>query len=338
MLGQTSPPRCFSQYAGSFRPLLGAQTNQPPRVTLAGYLRTLGYESILLKRGEGNHLFVEASIENKKRTLLLETGAGVTEMDKRIARRWKSLGELGAALSDPTYSRPITNSDVFVIPEFQLGKAIFTNQPAFVRSFAAAGIVTGEDGCLGCEFFLRNHCLLDCRDQRLYVRGGPPSRKVRDALEQSLRVSGMKKVELGNLYPLRLTCPMRVNGEPVTLLLDTGAFWTILDDGLQKRCGLRPRSSPMQIRGVRGNRALVYATSAKALELGGIPVSTTTPLGVADMSDWGIGTGKDPSLRAVDGVLGHDLLLGSRALIDFDGMCVWILPQQPKEKNQRLSQ
>jgi hypothetical protein len=123
-----------------------------------------------------------------------------------------------------------------------------------------------------------------------------------------------------------------VNGATVNLLLDTGSFWTILDQRLKQKCKLQLQSTGhMRIAGSRGTWAYIYGARAKTIELDGIPIRLEFPLGVADLSDLGIGK-QTASLDHVDGLLGHELLLQGRALIDFGGLSLWILPQQTEKK------
>src|SRR5438094_10661916 len=53
--------------------------------TLAGFLSGQGLAGVKLERRFGNHLFVPASINNKRAALMIDTGAPVTLIDKGSA-------------------------------------------------------------------------------------------------------------------------------------------------------------------------------------------------------------------------------------------------------------
>ena len=215
-----------------------------------------------------------------------------------------------------------------MVASLQLGPAVFTNQPARVEPLSAHGV----KGILGCDFLLRNHCVIDCLDRRLYVRAGATSPEVQRALDECLRASGFHPVRLDLRPSLAATCDARVNGQPVKLLVDTGAQWSMLDSSQVKRLGLAPVPTQGTISGALSqiHPTRLSLTKIKTLEF----ESLTLPdlrFGVAAMADWGI---RAPGLsdNEVHGVLGAYELTVSGALIDCTHFTLWLRPAERRVK------
>lgn len=290
--------------------------------SLENYLKRLGYEPIPLKRDHDNHLFLYGEINGKSRRIGVDTGCSVTRVDSTAARKLKTLGQLGVELEDSFLGR-ITNGDVCLM-RVKLGSALFTNQPAWALSLDAGGQYVG-DCILGCDFLFRNFCLIDCLNQKLYVRGIEPSAKAEEALKESLRVSGFHEIKLLQTSALVMTVAGKADGEPIKLLLDTGAPWLLLDSKQERRLHIERRSTNTHVDGIgKIGSAQLYRTQLKSLELGDLSLRRVD-VGVADLSGWKIGDSKLP-LRDVDGILGADFLAYNRALIDYHGLKLWLQP------------
>ncbi len=312
-------------------PLFAAnETNQAAPVSLENYLQKLGYAPIPLKRSHNDQPVVQARIENKTRTLLVDSGWTFTTLDRSVARGAKTLADLGVTLED-SFLGAITNENVTLLPDMQLGKVTFTNQPAVLWN-VSYGPSSRWDGVLGCDFLCRNYCLLDCCHLNLFVRGGKLPANFKQILEQSLERSGYRKIALKRLRALGLTCQVEVNGEPVNLLVDTGDFWTVLDTSVEDRCHLFGLGTFFELVGAGGRKANLRRASYESVAFDGVPISKASKFfGVARLGAWNIGEKQGTRFEA-DGLMGNELLLISQAIIDFDGQCMWVVPDQPKKK------
>ena len=216
--------KLFSQCRLSLTILLmagssAAAAEQQSGHSLDNYLKRLGYESISLKYDHGNYLLVIGEIDGKSRDVLIDTGCSFTTVDTDIARKMKTLGSLGVQLED-SFLGTLTNAKTCLM-RVKLGNATFTNQPAHSKALNFGGH-SPADCVLGCDFFFRNFCLIDCTAQKLYVRSAEPPKQAVEALDESLRRSGFHEVKLQPTSSLVMTVSGTVNGLPVRLLLDTG--------------------------------------------------------------------------------------------------------------------
>jgi predicted aspartyl protease len=290
--------------------------------SLETYLKRLGYEPIPLKRDHANHLYLYGEINGKSRSIMVDTGCSHTRVDTGAGRKLQKLGNVAVELED-TFLGRITNADVRLM-SVKLGSAVFTNQPAWIRSLDASGQYLG-DCLLGCDFLFRNFCLIDCLNQKLYVRATKPSANAEAALEESLRVSRFHEIRLRRTSSLSITVAGKAEGEPITLLVDTGAPWLQLDSKQEKRLRIEKHYAGSEIAGIgKIGSVPLYRTRLKSLELGDLSLKNVD-VGIADLSGWKIGDSKLP-LRDVDGILGADLLAYNRALIDYHSLKLWLQP------------
>src|SRR5437773_5057839 len=156
---------------------------KPARPDLEKYLQRIGYEPILLERDEDNHLTVRALLDGRKRNFMVDTGWAMTTVSKATVRRLKTLGELGVKLED-SFLGTLSDSSMVLMEKLTLGPADFLNQPAEAMKLNMEGRSFGHDGVLGCDFLVRNQCLIDCLDKRLYVRGDKAPVEVLAALKK----------------------------------------------------------------------------------------------------------------------------------------------------------
>lgn len=302
-----------------------AAADKQLRPKLDEFLKRLGYESIILKRDpEQNHLLVEGELNERKRTFLVDTGWSFTAVGKAAARDLKTLGELDVKLKD-SFLGMVDRSSLVLLEKLKLGQAEFYNQPARVRSVSVPGVQSEYHGVLGADFLFRNFCLIDCLDRRLYVRAKELSVEARKVLEESLRISGAHPVALEYKPGAAMACKARVNNQPVKLLVDTGAIWSVLDEDEAKRLKLATRSTGSRIMGVKGiGGTWLQLAELKSFDLGTVQLRNVF-FGVAETDRWGITDAKS-AMPDVVGLLGSELLVLNGALIDCRGAKLWLNP------------
>jgi predicted aspartyl protease len=296
-----------------------------PRSThsLDNYLKRIGYESIPLKYDHGNHLLLSGQIDGKNRDFLVDTGCSFTTVDSDIARKMKTLGSLGVQLED-SFLGTLTNSKTCLMT-VKLGNAVFTNQPAYSRALNFGGH-SDADCMLGCDFFFRNFCLIDCTTHTLYVRAVAPPEQAQEALEGSLRQSGFRQIKLQRTSHLVMTVTGGVNGRPVKWLLDTGGSYTAIDTKQMNRLGIEKQLTRTQVSGIgKIGSTWLDRTKLKSFEIGGVSIKNLE-ICVADMSGWKIGM-PGHAFADVDGFLCPDILAYNRGLIDCHSLKLWLLPK-----------
>src|SRR6185369_558372 len=194
------------------------------------------------------------------------------------------------------------------------------------------------DGVLGCDFFFRNYCLIDCFNRRLYVRSSIPSEDTTQAIEKTLRGSGFSSVPIDLNHGLALAVEAKVKNETFKLFVDTGGVVSILDSSLAKRLGLAAVKDDDAALGSLMKREIstkvigvgkigahkMWFTTLQKLEVGSLQW-TNVSVGVTSLTNWGLAVPGSES-DDVKGVLGRDALTGRGALIDYHSRTLWFWP------------
>jgi predicted aspartyl protease len=288
------------------------KAEKPVRTSLPEQFARFGYQQIELQRTAENHLYLVGKLNGRRRSVLVDTGWSFTTVSTNAARKLPSSRDAG---TEPHPS--------VLIEELKLGRRSFSNQPARVERMVFDGQAAPFEVVLGCDFLRRNFAVIDCLNRRLYVRSRAPTEHEQDALEDTLSSRGFAAVGLKLKIPLAITCPARVNGQPVEMLVDTGAVWSALDVRQLDRLGLRALPTPAKVSGVgkAGTRGFAMA-EAKSFALGDVTVKNAN-FAVMDLSDWGFAApGK--GLSEVQGILGGAELVANGVMIDCHSLKLWV--------------
>jgi len=261
----------------------------------------LGYDQIELRRTGENHLFLFGQVNGRKRSCLVDTGWSFTTLQ-----------------ADP-------HPPGSALETLKLGRTTFTNQPARAQAIRFNGQRAAFDLVLGLDFLRRNFAVLDCGQRRLFTRRAALSDAAQSDFEAALRRSGFREIELRLQTPPALTLAARVNGEPLEMLLDSGAVWSCVDERQCARLKLKPMPSAARITGA-GETAMrsVAVADVKSLQLGEVNLKDTT-VALFDLADWGFAA-PDRTLGEVQGILGGELLAATSAVIDCHRLKLWLKP------------
>lgn len=295
---------------------------------LRDQLLNQGYQQIELRRSGENRLFLFGRLEGRKQSVLVDTGWSFTTVSTNAAKTLKLRPELELQPRDP-FPRANADSPAIMINSLNLGQVAFTNQPALVQNLVFNGERAPFDVVVGCDFLIRNFAVIDCANRRLYTRASPPLAEQQTDLENRMRQGGFVAVGLKRTNPLALTCPVRLNGEPVELLVDTGGVWSCLDAEAATRLGLKLLPTPRQITGagMTGRRGFAV-TQAKSVELGGAEFGRVN-FAALSLGDWGLAN-PGAALPGVGGILGAPELAAWQTVIDCHGLRLWIKPLAPR--------
>jgi len=274
------------------------------RFNPATALPPLGYEAVELRRTGENHLFLLGQVNGRRRSCLVDTGWSLATVSTNTAAR----------LNPPR-----------VIEQLKLGRVVLTNEPVVVQDMRVNGRPAPYDVVLGCDFLIRHHAVVDCANNRLYLRRAAPPPTATEEFARRLRQAGWVALQMKRHQPLALTCEARINGQPVTWLVDSGAVWSCLDAKIAGSLNLRLTPSPNRIRGAgaAGQRALAVA-DLRQFQIGGRELRHLS-VAVFSLTDWGLGAdGK--ALEKVGGILGGSELATLGALIDCRELQLWLRP------------
>lgn len=294
------------------------------RISVDRTCQHLGYTRIDLRRSGENRLFLFGRLNGQRQSVLVDTGWSFTTVSTNAAALLGTRAKAVLPWQDDHFGTNAQPSAV-LMDELNLGRIIFTNQPARMENLVFDGRPAPFDVVLGGDFLARHCALVDCFKSRLYVRWNAPSAQEQGKLEAALSRAGLVSAKLQRNSLLAMTCTARLNGKPLEMLVDTGAPWSCVDLEQAEMLGMKPLPSPRRITGAgsTGTRGIRVAIM-DAFSLGDV---TLKPVHFAliDLKDWGLGE-TDKPLSDAKGILGAAELRSTEALIDCHGLRVWLKP------------
>jgi hypothetical protein len=317
----------------------GSGSKDEAPASLENFLRQEAYFPVSLQRDRGTSLLAPATLNGKALQLEVDTGCAFTIVDARRAPGAKTLGELKIKLHDSLLGE-ISDPSVAVLDDLAIGPAHFFHQPSRLEKLETSFGRFPFSGMIGMDFLVRNFCVLDCGRTRLFFRSEKPTPARASSIEQTLRASGFTPVPL--LGRSRAMVEGKINDEPITWLVDTGASFTMLEEDMITHYQARrvQESSlgsniPRDLEGIAGGlegiglgRHRLTAARVAKLTVGG-RTWPNVAIGIIDIKLSQIETLRGAPKSDVCGFLGADLLLAHGAIIDFSSRILW-LPPDPR--------
>ena len=172
------------------------------------------------------------------------------------------------------------------------------------------------DGVLGLDILFRHNALINCRTKLVFFKVDQ-ARRINlgsvAASEKFTRVP-IQREETG-----ALTVPCSIRGQPTRLLVDTGAFITILHEGFVRSLGLAAGPTRISAQFAGGGFKKISAAKIADLHIGAFKVPREK-FGVAPLPQFALQQGSSK----IAGILGMDTLYICHAIIDLDGMNLFL--------------
>ncbi len=314
----------------------GFPADSPNKAGLDEFLKKLRFGAVALQQKDLRQMSVTATLNNgQKASMLVDTGWGLTTLKEEKAKNLKTLTELGVKLQDKVLGDwAFTNA--VLVEKLTLGTMEFVNQPVQTEKIDMQRQSFIYDGVLGWEFYTRNHAILDCGTQILYLRGEALQDQHAEVLAESLKKSGFQKVPCG-LVGLT-SVEASVESRKINMLVDTGCDFTKIHEWVAKELGLKP----VKYSEARTGSMIREEMESQTVGVGDIGIHKTwytyapdfqlgprslgkTPIAVTNLKAWGFESSLDHT-NQVQGLLGIDILSKQGALIDFDRQCLWLRP------------
>lgn len=301
--------------------LLGAAVLCLP--TLAGARQrplqsgSLLYEALPLERSAQNHLLVRAEINGKPAVLGVDTGAPISAI---ATNRRAHFGLLPVAGKSGIPSRLSINgafNAVAIARNLRLGALNLVDEPMVLvdlgglRSSSRSGKNRDIDGILGADILFPTRAILDCHRQLLILKMNP---SVPGSIP-GIDYRGYRAVPMHVSPGFNLYVDGSVNGKKAKLMVDTGAFATLLNTGFVRRMKIPLRDTPYRSSGVNlGQRGVQVATISR-FSVGSMDMRSND-VGVMNMNGL-IHGGLLDATPPVAGLLGSEILRRYHAIIDF---------------------
>ena len=287
---------------------LGAAPNEP---------NDSSYQVLPLELSRQNHFLVRAKINGKPALLGVDTGASLSAIDLHRRKHFRVTGLPGSSKLPPQLRINGGFNRLAIARHLQLGRLTLVDEPLVAIDLAGPAPTAREfpeerlDGLIGTDVLFPTGAVLDCARQLLVMKLNPDA----TAPVPLPDLRGWRAVPMRVSAEWNFFVEARLNGKPAQLMIDTGAFTTLINKPFVREIGLHPRETRYQSGLVNLDKRDVQLVTIRHFEIGKYKVKRKE-VGVIDLSDFIAGSLRDLSPPMV-GLLGSEFLRRNHALIDF---------------------
>ena len=293
-------------------PVLGADRHRP-----RPELESPVFQALPLERSKQNHLLVRAEINGKPALLGVDSGAPVSAVS---AARRKHFGMSALPASSKLPPRLRINGGfnrVVIAHRLRLGALTLIDEPMVSVDLSAPARASREfheqqlDGILGADILFPTQAVLDCEAQVLFMKIDPDV----PGTVPGVNHRGWKNVPIRVTKGWNLYVDSKLNGKAAQLMIDTGAFTTLIHKPFVHEMRLPLRNTPYTSGAVNLDERGLQLATIRRFAIGPFMVKGKE-VGVMDLKGLIHGDllkGTPP----VAGLLGSEFLRRNHAIIDF---------------------
>jgi predicted aspartyl protease len=293
-------------------PVFGADKHRPT-------MNLSGYNVVRVHYGPMNKMIMSARINGQPANLLVDTGSNQLILNAEAAQLF------GVRPSPfPRGLRYIRSTEiqgeslpVGFVQNISAGSMNFGSSWVTLRRSSHADAANAAfDGVLGLEILFRHKALINCRTKLVFFKMDQ-ARGINLGLVAASEKFTRIPIQREKTGALTVPCSMR--GQRTRLVVDTGAFVTILHEGLIKSLGLTAEPTRISAQFGRGPSKRVNAAKISDLSIGMFK-APPEKFGVAPLPQFALQQGD----TRIGGILGMDTLYMCHAIIDLDGMNLFL--------------
>ena len=290
--------------------IFGAAKNRP-------FPQLAGYKAVPVHYGPLNKMIMSVQINGQSANLLVDTGANEIILDADAAQ---SFGVKPSQRGLRYIRRTQINGQLLFVGFAQnitAGSMNFGSSLVALRNPTHSGPGSGQvDGVLGLDILLGHKAVINCRTKLVFFKVDPA---------RQMNLSSIATSQKFTRIPLRreengaLTVPCSIHGQSARLVVDTGAFVTTFDQTLFKSLGIASEPTRVSARFASGAAKRIDAGRINDLKIGDFKVPPEK-FGVAALPNFALRQGA----TRISGILGMDTLYICHAIIDLDGMNLFL--------------
>ena len=276
-----------------------------------------GYKTVRVYYGALNKMIMSARINGQPANLLVDTGSNEIILDTDAAAKF-GIGPPPRSLRYIGYTQ-ISGQllPVAFMQSLTAGSMSFGSSPVVLRDSARSGTATAQvDGVLGLETLFRHKAVINCRTRLVFFKVDQSRHMNLAAVASSEKFT---RVSLHREASGALTVPCSIHGQSGRLLVDTGAFVTTFPDTFFRSLGISFEPTRLSARFPTGTTRRVSAAQINDLKIGDFKVPSAK-FGVAALPHFALRQGS----ARISGILGMDTLYTCHAIIDLDGMNLFL--------------
>jgi len=276
-----------------------------------------GYKAVRVHYGPLNKMIMSARINGQRANLLVDTGSNQVILNAAIAASFgikPSQGSVGYIRFTQINGQglPVGFAQNLTAGGMRFGSTLVTLRES--RHSDTGG--TPVDGVLGLDVLTRHKAVINCRTKLIFF-------KVDQSRQMDL--SSVASEEKFTRIPLRrerngaLTVPCSIRGQPARLFVDTGAFLTIFHEAFLKSVGIPMEATRISAHFAPGASRKISAGQINDLKIGHFKMPPAK-FGFTVLPNFTLRQGS----ARVSGILGMDTLYDRYAIIDLDGMNLFL--------------
>jgi len=276
-----------------------------------------GYKAVRVHYGPLNKMIMSARINGQRANLLVDTGSNQVILNAAAAASFgikPSPGSLRYIRFTQINGQelPVGFAQNLTAGGMRFGSTLVTLRES--RHSDTGG--TPVDGVLGLDVLTRHKAVINCRTKLIFF-------KVDQSRQMDL--TSVASEEKFTRIPLRrerngaLTVPCSIRGQPARLFVDTGAFLTIFHEAFLKSVGIPMEATRISAHFAPGASRKISAGQINDLKIGNFK-TPPAKFGVTALPNFTLRQGN----ARVSGILGMDTLYDRYAIIDLDGMNLFL--------------
>ena len=274
----------------------------------------LQYEALPLTRSSQNHLLVRAEVNGKTALLGVDTGAPVSAIALNRREHFGLAPITGKSDLPSKLSINGAFNSVAVAKNLRLGSLNLVDEPLVLVDLGGLRRSSKRDeidGILGADILFPTKALLDCQRQLLVLKMNPSV----PGTVPGFDFNGFRRIPIHVSDGFNLYVDGAVNGKPARLMVDTGAFATLLHSRFVRRMQIPLRETPFSSSGVNLKQRGVQMATISRFSIGSMNLERKE-VGVINLEGLIHGGLLDASPPVV-GLLGSEILRRHHAIIDF---------------------
>ena len=317
----------FRRFCGKFATvaatlLIGSPVIAAP--VLPAVVEKVQFETLPLERSQQNHLLVHALINGKPARLVVDTGAPVSAI---ALNRRRHFGLTSIPLKSKLPTELQINggfNKVAIARRLKLGALGLLDEPVVLidlsSSSRAAKALNEEpvDGILGADILFPTTALVDCQTQTLILKVDPRL----PGTVPGYDFRGLRPVPLHVSKNYNLYVDGNINGTAAKLMVDTGAFATLMHQPFIRHMKLPMRKTPYSSAGVNLRQRGLQLATINRLSIGSVHFRRKE-VGVMDLEGL-IHSGLLEAGPPVAGLLGSEILRRHHGIIDFGTLTLYL--------------
>ena len=275
------------------------------------------FQSLPLERSRQNHLLLRVKINGKPAILGVDSGAPVSAIALNRRKHFGLTGLPGTSSLPPRLRINGGFNRVAIAHRLQIGALTLIDEPMVAIDLSGPARSSREfneqqlDGILGADILFPTQAVLDCEKQVLIMKIDPDVPGTVPGVDHR----GWRGVPIRVTKGWNLYVDSKLNGKAVQLMIDTGAFTTLIHKPFVHSMKLPLRDTPYTSGAVNlDDRGLQLAT-IRRFSVGAFVVKRKE-VGVMDLAGLIHGDllhGTPP----VAGLLGSEFLRRNHGIIDF---------------------